>query len=152
MVLVATSFAQTITGKVVRVADGDTVTVLDASNTQHRIRLSGIDAPEKNQAFGNRSKESLSALLAGKTVTVETNKLDKYGRSLGKVMVDGTDANLEQIKLGMAWHYKAYMRDQPAIDRKIYAEAEVEAKAAKRGLWSDAAPIAPWEFRQQQRN
>jgi endonuclease YncB( thermonuclease family) len=75
--VVATSFAQTITGKVVRVADGDTVTVLDASNTQHRIRLSGIDAPEKNQAFGNRSKESLSALLAGKTVTVETNKLDK---------------------------------------------------------------------------
>jgi endonuclease YncB( thermonuclease family) len=75
--VVATSFAQTITGKVVRVADGDTVTVLDASNTQHRIRLSGIDAPEKNQAFGNRSKESLSALLAVKAVTVETNKLDK---------------------------------------------------------------------------
>jgi endonuclease YncB( thermonuclease family) len=67
-------------------------------------------------------------------------------------MVDGTDANLEQIKLDMAWHYKAYMRDQPAIDRKIYAEAEVEAKDAKRGLWSDAAPIAPREFRQQQRN
>ena len=139
--------AATIEGKVVGVADGDTITVLDATNTQHKIRLSGIDAPEKKQPFGNHSKESLSELVFAKTVTVETDKLDKYKRNVGKVQVNGVDANLEQVKRGMAWHYKAYEREQPAVDRKAYSDAENEANAARRGLWSDADPVPPWVFR-----
>eukprot|EP01041_Mallomonas_annulata_P033793 gene33793-56465_t len=100
--------AATIEGRVVGVADGDTITVLDDNKVQHKIRLAGIDAPEKKQPFGQRSKQSLSDLVFDKAVTVETNKRDKYQREVGKVLVDRTDANLEQ----------AYEREQPAIDRK----------------------------------
>jgi endonuclease YncB( thermonuclease family) len=139
--------AATIYGKVVGVADGDTITVLDADNTQHKIRLSGIDAPEKKQAFGQRSKQSLSDLVFSKTVAVETTKRDRYGREIGKVIVNGVDANLVQVQRGFAWHYKAYEREQPAIDRKVYANAENEARAARRGLWADVEPVPPWDFR-----
>ena len=143
--------ADTIFGKVIGVADGDTITVLDSNHTQHKIRLSGIDAPEKNQAFGQRSKESLSDLVFSKDVTVETDKRDKYGREVGKVLVDGLDANLAQVQRGMAWHYKAYEREQSVIDRKVYADAENEAKAARRGLWADADPVPPSDFRRRQK-
>ncbi len=135
------------TGNVVGVADGDTITVLDAGKVQHKIRLTGIDAPEKKQPFGNRSKQSLSDMVFNKTVTVETDKRDRYGRELGKVLADGKDVNLEQVRAGMAWHYKAYERTQPATDRTTYAAAENEAKAAKRGLWVDPEPTPPWEWR-----
>lgn len=143
----AAAFAGQIDGLVVGVSDGDTISVLDAAKVQHKIRLAGIDAPEKKQAFGNRSKESLSELVFDKAVTIETNKKDRYGREVGKVLVNGMDANLAQVQRGMAWHYKAYEREQPAIDRKVYADAENEAKAARRGLWSDAYPVPPWDFR-----
>lgn len=142
-VLGATSFE----GRVVGVADGDTITVLDAGKVQHKIRLAGIDAPEKKQPFGQRSKQSLSDLVFDKAVTVETNKRDKYKRNVGKVLVDGVDANLLQVQRGFAWHYKAYEREQPAVDRKVYADAENEARAAKLGLWAGSEPEPPWEFR-----
>jgi endonuclease YncB( thermonuclease family) len=138
-------------GRVVGVADGDTVTVLDEAKTQHKVRLTGIDAPEKAQPFGTRSKQSLSDMVFNKTVIVETHKRDRYGRDLGKVLVDGMDANLEQIKRGMAWHYKAYQRDQSVDDRRTYADAENEAKSAKRGLWSEPVPVPPWEWRKSRR-
>ena len=86
--------ALTIEGRVVGVADGDTITVLDNTNTQHKIRLAGIDAPEKKQPFGNVSKKSLSDLVYGKQVSVDYNKQDRYGRTVGKVMAEGVDANL----------------------------------------------------------
>jgi endonuclease YncB( thermonuclease family) len=139
--------AATIEGRVVGVADGDTVTVLDANKVQHKIRLAGIDAPEKKQPFGQRSKQSLSDLVFDKTVTVETNKRDKYKRNVGKVLVDGVDANLMQVQRGFAWHYKAYEREQSANDRMAYANAEIEARGAKRGLWANVDPVPPWEFR-----
>lgn len=139
--------AATIQGRVVGVADGDTVTVLDANKVQHKIRLSGIDAPEKNQAFGQRSKDSLSDLVFNKQVRVETAKTDRFGRAVGKVVVNGADANLAQVTRGMAWHYKTYEREQSVNDRKLYDFAESEARAARRGLWRDAAPIPPWAFR-----
>lgn len=139
--------AETISGKVVAVKDGDTIVVLDEAKTQHTIRLAGIDAPEKKQAFGQRSKESLSDLLFGKPVSVETSKRDKYQREIGKVLVAGLDANLEQIKRGMAWHYKAYEREQLSEDRNAYAVAEVAARTERTGLWSDAYPIPPWDYR-----
>ena len=132
---------------VVGIADGDTVTVLDADNTQNKIRLAGIDAPEKKQPFGQRSKESLSALVFSKTVTVETGKTDRHGREVGKVLVDGLDANLAQVQRGFAWHYKTYEREQLVTDRMLCANAENDAKAAKRGLWANVEPVLPWEFR-----
>lgn len=135
------------TGKVVGIADGDTVTILDADKVQHKVRLNGIDAPEKKQPFGTRSKQSLSDMLFNKTVMVESDKRDRYGRELGKVLVDGMDVNLEQIRRGMAWHYKGYQRDQSPDDRQIYADTENKAKIIKRGLWSEPDPVPPWEWR-----
>jgi len=147
LALACTANAETITGRVVGVADGDTITVLDADKVQHKIRLSGIDAPEKKQAFGNRSKESLSELAVDKTVNVETSKRDRYGRQIGKVLVNGRDVNLVQVERGMAWFYRQYQRDQSPNDRRLYEAAEDAAKADKRGLWRDAEPVPPWEFR-----
>ena len=109
----------TLSGRVVRIADGDTITVLDASNTQHRIRLQGIDAPESKQDFGTQSKKKLSGLIFGKDVEVVYEKTDQYGRLLGKVLLDGKDINLEQVRSGMAWHYKEYEREQSIEDRQL---------------------------------
>lgn len=145
------SSAEILLGRVVGIADGDTVTVLDRSNTQFKIRLMGIDAPEKKQAFGNKSKQSLSALVFNKQVAVEYSKQDRYGRTVGKIIVDGIDANLEQVKAGMAWHYKQYQNEQSEEDRALYAQAEVQARMEKRGLWLDADPTPPWEWRKQQK-
>ena len=93
--------AETITGQVVSVADGDTITILDNTNTQHKTMLTGIDAPEKRQAFGNVSKQSLVDMVAGQSVAVEWVKVDKYRRKLGKVLLAGLDCNLEQVKRGL---------------------------------------------------
>ena len=141
--------ASTLQGKVVGVADGDTITVLDATNTKHKIRLQGIDAPEKAQAFGQKSKQSLSQMVYNKQVVVEYQKKDKYGRTLGKVLHNGTDVCLEQIKLGMAWHYKQYKSDQPKEDRETYAQAELASRSMAVGIWKDKNPTPPWEFRKQ---
>ena len=145
--LVLQAQAETLLGKVIHVQDGDSITVLDETHTQHKIRLSGIDAPERRQAFGNVSKESLAEQVAGQSVAVEWDKVDRYGRKVGKVLLAGMDSNLVQIKRGLAWHYKQYEREQSPADRQSYAEAEVEARAAKLGLWRDAAPLPPWHFR-----
>jgi endonuclease YncB( thermonuclease family) len=141
------TIAGTITGKVVGVTDGDTITVLDASKTQHKIRLAGVDAPEKGQPFGKPSKEHLSDSVFGKQVEVISDKTDKYGRTVGKVLVNGKDANLEQIRAGLAWHYKEYAKEQSASDRDAYAFAESSARSSKAGLWSDPKPMPPWEWR-----
>lgn len=145
--LVCTANAETITGRVVSVADGDTITVLDGDKVQHKIRLAGIDTPEKKQAFGNRSKESLSAMTFDKSVDVETGKRDRYGRQIGKVLVNGQDVNLVQVERGMAWFYRQYQREQSSNDQKLYEAAEDAARADKRGLWRDVEPVAPWDFR-----
>jgi endonuclease YncB( thermonuclease family) len=138
---------QPIIGKVVGVSDGDTITVLDAAKQQHKIRLEGIDAPESNQDYGSRAKQSLSDLVFGKVVTVTISKKDKYGRTLGRVTLDGKDIGQEQIKRGMAWFYRAYQAELPENIAAMYELGEVRAKAEKRGLWADASPIPPWDFR-----
>jgi endonuclease YncB( thermonuclease family) len=137
--------------RVVVVTDGDAITLLDSGTNQHKIRLSGIDAPEKGQPFGSRSKQSLSDLVFSKTVIVDTYKQDKYKQNIGKVLVEGIDANLEQVKRGLAWHFKAYEREQSTIDRQMYDAQENEAKLAKRGLWIDSDPMPPWKFRHRER-
>lgn len=140
-----------ITGYVVSIADGDTITVLDAGRQQHKIRLAGIDAPEKKQAFGERSRQNLAAHVFNKMVDVEWDKRDRYGRTVGKVMVNGVDANQEQIKAGMAWWYEQYRREQSPEDQQRYAEAEQQAKERRVGLWRDPDPVAPWEWRSARR-
>ncbi len=141
-----------VTGTVVGVSDGDTITVLDDSKKQHKIRLSGIDAPEKGQAFGQRAKEYLSDRVYRKSVVVEGDKTDRYGRTVGKVVVDGRDVCLEMVEAGYAWHFKKYQREQSRSDRALYAAAENASRDAKRGLWRDVNPIAPWEWRKGQRS
>lgn len=148
--LLAFSFpalAESLSGRVVKVTDGDTITVLDASKQQHKIRLNGIDAPELKQAYGQASRKHLAGIVAGKPVTVEWHKHDKYQRIVGKVLQNGQDVCLEQIKAGMAWHYKKYEKEQPPEDRVSYAAAEDEARTAHRALWKDANPMPPWEWR-----
>ena len=149
------TFATTLTGKVVKVADGDTITIL-VGTEQHRIRLQGIDAPERKQPFGKASGRSLSALVAGKQVRVEYDKRDRYGRIIGVVWVRDTrcdaepcpmtlDAGMYQLTTGMAWWYRYYAKEQTPEQRGQYEFAEVEAKAKRVGLWQEPEPVAPWE-------
>ncbi len=139
--------AKTIEGLVVGVADGDTITVLDQQKNSYKIRLQGIDAPEKKQAFGEKSKQSLHDLVHSKQVRIEYDKEDKYGRIVGKVTVDDVDVCLQQLVLGMAWHYKKYQNEQSVSDRALYSETELKSKSLKLGLWTDDTPLPPWEFR-----
>lgn len=145
------SAADFIEGRVVGVADGDTITVLTRDERQHRVRLLGIDAPESGQAYGQRAKQHLSDLVFGKQVGVWVTKLDRYGRALGKVQSGGRDVNLEQVRAGMAWYYRHYERDVFKEDRRLYDRAESEARAAGRGLWADQNPTPPWDFRRGRR-
>ena len=160
LLLLACGFARAeiLHGVVVGVSDGDTITVLDAGNQQHKIRLAGIDAPEKKQDFGQRSKEHLSQLVFGKQVEVEWKKLDRYKRVIGKVWVAPpsckkpdcpkiVDACLAQISMGLAWWYEKYAKEQPEADRRQYELVESEARSKRIGLWSSKEPIPPWEFR-----
>ena len=139
--------AATLEGRVVGVSDGDTITVLDRESVQHRIRLSAIDAPEKAQPFGNHSKEHLSKWVYNRAVFIEWNKQDRYGRIVGKVFMDGHDAGLEQVRAGMAWWYRDYSKEQTPEDLTLYKKTEQAAIEGKLGLWRDAAPIPPWEWR-----
>jgi endonuclease YncB( thermonuclease family) len=131
----------TLTGKVVSVHDGDTLRVLDAAGTQHKVRLQGIDAPETKQAFGTKARNRLADLTMGKAVTVRVHGRDRYGRTLGTVEAAGQDANRQMVADGLAWHYVEYSKDAGL------AAAEREARAAGRGLWADKAPVAPWKWR-----
>ena len=144
--------AEILTGRVVKIADGDTVTVLDEFNRQHRIRLVGIDAPERKQPFSTVSRQHLADLVFGRTVAVEWSRRDRYQRILGKIWVDEQDVNLAQIRAGLAWHYKRYGKTQQFADRKLYAEAEELARLEGAGLWNDPAPVAPWDFRRNGRS
>jgi len=141
------AFGDTLTGKVGRVVDGDTLYVLDANYKDHKIRLAGIDAPERRQAYGLASRKHLASIVAGKQVTVEYQKRDRYGRIVGKGLVDGIDACLEQVKAGFAWHYKKYQHEQSAEDRELYADAENKARNERLGLWRENNPMPPWEYR-----
>lgn len=137
--------AEILTGRIVGINDGDTDTLLDANQRQYKIRLTGIDAPEKKMPFGQRSKEHLSDLVFSKDVQVKTEKLDRYGRTLGKILVDRKDINLAMINAGLAWHYIKYQKDQSRSDRLLYAHAEEQARQQQIGLWRDPNP--PWEWR-----
>ncbi len=154
-------WADILQGNVVKVADGDTVTIVDERGDKHRIRLGGIDAPEKDQPYGSESTKNLEWLVYDKSVTIEYEKKDRYGRIVGKVLVNPqgdvfclaidcvrkVDAGLEQIKAGLAWHYKKYQKEQSRQDRKIYSKAEREARKKPIGLWVGDKRIPPWEWK-----
>lgn len=131
--------------KVVGVMDGDTIKVLDSNNVQHKIRLYGIDAPEKKQAFGEKSKLYLSSLIFGKEVTVRVVNKDRYGREVASVFYKNEPSvNLEMLSAGYAWAYLSYIKKR---FRPLYQEYEWLAKKDKKGLWADPNPTPPWEFR-----
>jgi len=131
-----------------RHAPHDTITLLDGNRRQHKVRLAGIDAPEKGQPFGQRSKQNLSDLVYRQEVLIEWDKVDRHGRIVGKIRTaGGTDACLEQIKAGMAWWFRKYAHEQSAADQRAYANAEQEARTAHRGLWADDLVVAPWDWR-----
>jgi endonuclease YncB( thermonuclease family) len=135
--------ARSIDGRIVGVSDGDTVRLLDATNKQHRVRLGEIDAPESTQAFGSKSKQALSSICFGKAARVLVTDVDRYGRLVGRLNCAGTDAQAFMVSNGMAWVYTRYAKD-PAL--KVQQE---RARASKTGLWSDASPVPPWEYRRQ---
>ncbi len=152
MLLAGSVFAGELKGKVIRVADGDTLTILiEPIKLDMPVRLSGIDAPEKGMPFGQVSKTSLSDLAFGKLATVIWGKKDKYGRIVGKVLIDGQDVNLEQVNRGLAWHFKEYQDEQSVEEREAYAKAEIAASARHLGLWQDKDPVPPWAWRKAKR-
>jgi micrococcal nuclease len=132
-----------IVGKVVSVADGDTITILE-NRTQHRIRLFGIDAPERHQDFGNRSKQFAADLVFDQQVRVVKQDTDRYGRIVGIVYVGGLCVNEELLKNGLAWVYRHYCKIPVCMD---WLDLEMQARAGRIGLWSHSNPIPPWEFR-----
>ena len=136
----------TVEGKVVRIADGDTLTVLDSANVQHKIRLAGIDAPEKGQAFGTKAREQLAGKVFGQVVRVEVIDVDRYRREVGRIYVGDRFINLEMVRDGFAWRYVQY--DRPGE----FTAAETDAREHRRGLWADPNPVAPWEWRRQKRS
>lgn len=138
-IVASSAWAQPYT--VVGISDGDTVKVLSDDKREVKCRLYGIDAPEKNQAFGQASKQSLSDLIYRRVVDVKIVDQDRYGRSVCQISLNGVDVNREQIVRGMAWMYRRYC-DDPS-----YNQAEANAKAKRVGLWSDDRPTPPWDFR-----
>lgn len=156
--------AETLSGKVVGVTDGDTITVLDTDNRQHTIRLFAIDAPETSchakrpstlddecvehsQPFGKAAKRSLASLVFGKQVDVVLESGSTYGREIGTIWSGNTNANLEQVKRGYAWVYRKYTKHMPDTDRNTLDTAEANAQGLHLGLWSDRSPTPPWEWR-----
>ncbi|AKQ47468.1 hypothetical protein TH63_03430 [Rufibacter radiotolerans] len=132
--------------RVIAIKDGDTIELLKDGKPL-RVRLQGIDCPEKNQAFGERARQFTSDQAFGKFVQLVVRDIDRYGRTVGEIILpDGRNLNYELVKYGFAWHYRAYSKD-PELDR-----LEMEARAQKLGLWVDPVPQAPWDFRKQRKN
>jgi micrococcal nuclease len=145
----AESLALSFEARVVRVADGDSVTVVDSAGKQWEIRISGIDAPEKGQSFADQSRAALNS-LERQTILVEVDDVDRYGRLVARLRRDGVDVGLRQIERGLAWAYPSADK-LPAQLRQRYAEAERRAKVAKVGIWSDGDPTPPWVQRRDAR-
>ena len=142
------------TAKVQRVVDGDTIHVVNKAGKKFKVRLTGIDAPEKNQPYGLASTYKLNEILINKWVLLISKpnngnlySIDRYNRILAKVIYDGRDINLLQVSRGYAWHFKRYQKQQSSLDRESYSRAEIDAKKNELGLWGEKNPIAPWKWR-----
>lgn len=133
-----------LTARVVSVHDGDTITVVDAENHQHKIRLAGIDAPELGQPFGRVAKHALADRVGGQTVTIEWKSKDRYGRLLGDVRLAECWINREMVESGLAWQFVRYDRSESLF------RAEFDAIEAERGVWSTPDRVPPWAWRKPQ--
>ncbi|SBT07618.1 Nuclease (SNase domain protein) [Candidatus Accumulibacter aalborgensis] len=142
------SKATELQGYVIGITDGDTLTLL-VDQQPHTVRVIGIDAPERHQPFGERSKQNLAKLAFNKSAIADCPKKDRYQRDLCKVMVDGQDVGLKQVSDGMAWWYRRYAHEQSLADRVAYEQAEVLARNRRVGLWVDGDAVPPWEWRKQ---
>ncbi len=131
-----------LSGRVVKVNDGDTITILDAERAQHKIRLHGIDTPEYDQPYGKAAKRKLSDLVSGKGVGIDIKDIDRYGRTVGVVYINSSNINLAMVRSGYAWWYRYFARSDDAL-----REAEEQARANELGLWADPDPVAPWDWR-----
>ena len=145
-VVVHAADLQRLPDKIVRIVDGDTL-VLEAEGIRHRVRLAGIDAPERNQPWGQASTRELRRQVAGEPIVVDWYKRDRWERVIGIVRLNGEDVNLHLVDRGLTWHYMRYADEQMQQDRDAYAKAEKTVRAARRGLWSDPEPVPPWEWR-----
>ena len=141
--------SETINGKVIKVADGDTITILTPGNEQIKIRLSAVDTPESSQAFGKRAKQFTSRMVYKKNVQVEKETVDRYGRTVGFVYIDGANLNEEIIRNGHGWVYRKYCTADYCND---WLKQEEKARNAQIGLWADQNPQPPWEWRAEHRN
>ncbi len=133
-------------GKVIKIKDGDTLIILDENNMQHTIRVADVDCPEKAQPFGNKAKQFTSKEVFGKLVNIQKKNIDKYGRIIGYVLYENKNLSLELLKNGYAWHYKYYSKDLKMDKLEKYARAN------KKGLWIEKAPINPYKWRKGIRN
>lgn len=162
--LAASADQRELVGRVVWVADGDSFELIDAAGERLDVRIAGIDAPEKGQAFADRSKRSLMRLIRDREVRVDWYKLDRFDRHVGKVWVLSPDAPcrqndcpktldvaMAQLLTGLAWYFRRFADEIPEEDRARYADAEYEARARRVGLWRDAQPVPPWQWRDEHR-
>lgn len=149
LLFTVTSISQTLSGNVVSVADGDTITILTQGNKQVKIRLYGIDTPEGRQAFGKKAKKFTSSLVYRKQVEVNPYDIDKYGRTVGVVVANGINVNEEIIRAGYGWQYRKYCKESFCSN---WIDLENAARVSKIGLWHDNYPIPPWEWRKRNRS
>ena len=152
--------------RVVAVAEGDVLAVTDPAGNRYELRLAGVDAPELDQPFGTEARDRLAELALGRPARLEWNKVDRYGRAVGKLWVVSADmpcrdepacprtldAGYALVSAGLAWHFKRYQAEQGAEDRARYASEEDEARARRRGLWGEPDPVPPWEWREGRRD
>lgn len=153
VLLQATAHAEhlTLTGRIVRVLDGDTVTLQDERQTLHKLRLAGIDAPESAMPYGHQATLYLVSLVFAKNVEAVTYKQDRYGRTVATLMIGVQDINLAMLQAGLAWHYKRFAQEQPAAQAQAYSLAEELARKHNLALWQDSDPAAPWDWRKSRR-
>jgi len=141
----ATQDTKTYQAKVVKITDGDTIKVLKSGNEQVKIRLAGIDCPEKKQPWGTKAKHAISDLVAGKTVMIEVIDIDRYQRIIGRVFLNDINVNRALVQGGHCWAYTRYVKD------KVLFTLQREAQASKKGLWvlPEVERMPPWEWRRQ---
>jgi endonuclease YncB( thermonuclease family) len=151
LLLARVGLADSLTGLVTHVTDGDTLTLLIAGTEKHKIRVAGIDAPERTQSYGSQSTANLVQQAFNKAASADCHKVDRYGRDICTVFVDGRDVGLQQIADGLAWWYRKYANEQSTTDQQSYERAETTAKQNRLGLWSESDPMAPWHWRRERR-
>lgn len=151
VVSAAAHFEDILRGVVVGISDGDTLTILDSANRPTKIRVASIDAPERRQPFYTRSGKNLELAVFGKAIVAECRKKMSFDRHVCKVIHEGEDVGLNQIRVGLAWHAIHFLKEQTPQERSNYANAEADARSRRSGLWIEPNPIPPWEWRRGKR-